>query len=184
MHRRTYLERLLAAGTVITLSGCTEQILEDAKAPSPAFDALYDEEELDLPVEQTYETVAENIERGEDVTFEAPEELREYLLDADLLVESLAEGEDHGETVLELEYAPEQTARKGNAHGLGIVAGGYAALVRGDYDGDALEASVLDSDGRKFGEFEVVTEWAEAYNDDGKTAAVYGGDILHTLESK
>ena len=184
MDRRTYLERLTALGTVTALAGCTEQTLEDAKEPSSVFDERYDEEEVDLPVEREFDVVAEGIERAEGATFENPEGFEEYLLESGIAVESIEEKEEDGETLLELEYVREETIEEGNARSLGVVAGGYAALVRGEYDGDELKASLLDPDGQKFGEFEIKTEWAEAYDEGEKTAATYGGKVLHTLESR
>lgn len=184
MDRRDYLRHSIALGAIGALTGCTEQTLKDAKNPSPPVDRLYDEEDLDLPVERQFDTVAAAIERAEGETFEDPEEFEEYLLDAGFAVEHLEETEESGETILELEFVLEETIKEGNAHGLGVVAGGYAALVRGGYDGDELKASVFDSDSRKFGEFEVMTEWAEAYNEGEKTTADYGSEVLHTLETK
>lgn len=183
MNRRTYLRGLTATGALAALAGCTEQALEDAKEPAPALDARYHEEELPLPVEQQFDVVAAAVERAEDVTLEDTRAFEDYLGDAALAVESLEETEVHGETVLELEYVPGQNVQRGNAHSLGLVAGGYAALVRGGYEGDELVASLLEADGRPFGEFEAATDWAEAYNEGTKTAAVYGGTVLHTLES-
>lgn len=183
MDRRTYLRRLTAAGALVALAGCTEQALEDAKQPAPALDARYHEEELPLPVERQFDVVAAAVERAGDVTFDDTGAFGDYLRDAELAVETLEESEVHGTTVLELEYVPDAPARRGNAHSLGLVAGGYAALVRGGYDREELVASLLEPDGRSFGEYEVVTDWAAAYNEGAKTAAVYGGKVLHTLES-
>ena len=66
---------------------------------------------------------------------------------------------------------------------MGVVAGGYAVLVRGEYDGDELSANILDPESRKFGEFTVQTAWTEEYNAGEKTAAVYASEVLHALKS-
>lgn len=180
MNRRTYLGRWLATGAVVALAGCTKQTLEDATEPPPAFDE-YDEAELDLPVDRTFDDVAREIERAADATDPSLDGVEEHLLDAGLQVDTLETV--HGESVLELEYVHEGATREGVARGLGTVAGSYAALVRGDFDGDRLEASVLARGGRKFGSFEVATDWAEAYVEGRKTAASYGSEVLHTLKS-
>lgn len=184
MNRRTYLARYVAPGLAIALAGCTEQSLEAAKEKPPWIDPYVDEEEIELPTTQKYGITAEAVERAEGETFEDPEEFEAYLEEAGLAVESLGEKEEHGETILELEYVVEEAIEEGNARSVGAVAGGYAALVRGGYDGDELEASILGPDGAKFGEFEILTERAEEYNDGEKSAATYGGEAVHTLESK
>lgn len=183
MDRRVYLERCAALGIATAVAGCTEQSLEDAKDQPPVFDEVYDESSGDLPVEDEFDVVVEGIERAADVAFEEPHGLEEYLLGEGVTVEHLEETEHHGDTVLELEYVLEETIVEGNGQSLGIVAGGYAALVRGGYDGDELSGSILDPESQKFGEFTVRTAWAEEYNAGEKTATVYASEVLHTLKS-
>lgn len=183
MDRRAYLGRCVSFGIVAALAGCTDQSLEEMKNQPPWVDPRFHEEELDLPVTQKYGVTAEAIERAEGETFEEPPEIEEFLGEEGLPVEKLEETEKHGETVLELEYVIEELIDEGSAHTLGVVAGGYAALVRGGYDGDVLEATLLESDGSIYGEFEVRTEWAEEYNESEKSTAVYGGEVVDTLES-
>lgn len=183
MDRRAYLERCAALGVVTVVAGCTNKTLEDAKDQPPVFDDVYDESSGDLPVEDEFDVVVEGIERAADVTLEEPAGLEAFLIDEGLEVEHLEETDHHGETILELEYVLEETISEGNGHSLGAVAGGYAALVRGEYDGDELSASILDPESRKFGEFTVQTAWAEEYNAGEKTAAVYASEVLHTLKS-
>lgn len=42
---------------------------------------------------------------------------------------------------------------------------------------------MLELDRSMYSGFEILTEWAEQYNEDEKSAAVYGGEATHTLES-
>lgn len=183
MDRRTYLGRCAALGVAVAVAGCTDQTLEDAKDQPPVFDDVYDESSGSLPVEDEFDVVAAGIERADGVTLDEPAALEEFLVDAGIAVEHLAEAELHGDTVLELEHVVGETISEGNGRSMGIVAGGYTALVRGGYDGDELSASLLDPDGRTFGEYEVLTDWAEEYDAGGITAAVYASEVLHTLES-
>lgn len=184
MDRRTFLGRCAALGGAAALTGCTEQSLEEAKEPAPLFDALYDEEEVDLPVEQEFESVAREIRRADGETFDGPDAFAAFLEEEGLTVEHAEPTEVHGETVLELEYVPEAAIEEGNGRSVGLVAGAYAALVRGGFDGHELDATMLDADDRPFGSFAALTTWAEDYDAGAVTARTYASDVLHTLESR
>lgn len=183
MDRRTCLKLCAGVGAAIGPAGCTEATLESAKEQPPWADPLVDESEFDLPVTTEFDHVAEGIERSDGEEFAEPAEFEGFLDGAGLPVETVEEAEAGAGTILELEYVAERIYEGGNAHSLGLVAGGYAALVRGDWDGDELSATMLDSDGVRFGEFEVLTPWAEDYNDGAISAPVYGGEVVHTSKT-
>lgn len=182
MDRRAYLHRGVVLGVTV-VAGCTERTLEEAERRPPVFEALPDEATVDIPVEQQFEVVAAGIEAAEDATFEERAAFESFLAEAGIAVERLAEAETGGERLLELECIVEGAIEAGVGRSVGAVAGGYAGLVRGGYGGDGLSASLVDSDGRTYGEFEVVTVRAAEYVAGEVTAAGYGGEVLHTLKS-
>lgn len=184
MRRRTYLRDAAGASLVVLAAGCTEGSLEDADQPAGVLEDVFDAAEIDLPVDHVIEEIARRIEAADGESVESVDALGEYLSGEDIDHERLEESEDAGETVLELEYAVEDPAAEGNVHGLGTVAGGYAALVRGGYDGDLLEAHVVDGDGETFGHFEVETAWAESYDAGDLSTRSYASEVLHTLETR
>lgn len=200
MNRRTLLKRAGVAA-LVALSGCTEETLEEAETKPPFLDVS--EEELELPVDQGADVVEAGILRGEDAEIEDVEDFEAYLEEQEIPVEELSEAEKvveekldveredvdvieeegHGEeTVLELEYVQPERIETGALHAIGIVAGGYAALVAAGYDAELLEATILDSDLESFGSFDVLTAWAEEYND-GVTSARAFGDKAWTSAS-
>lgn len=183
MDRRTYLAQCATFGSVAVLAGCTDSSLKEMKNPPPWADVRFDEAEIDLPISQKFDVVERGISRAEGETFEEPTAFKAYLRDEGLAIETLEEVEKHGKAVLELESVVSEVIEEGNAHTAGLVAGGYAALVRGGYDGNELRVSLLEPDGSPFGEFTVMTSWAEEYNEGTKSAAVYGSEVIHTLES-
>ena len=194
MNRRTFLYRGgSSAVALVALSGCTEETLEGAETNPPFVDI--DPEEIELPVEQQEDVVADAVLRADDATVEDPADFEAFLDEAGLRVEDVSETEKlitekleveredvdlveetaHGEgTVLELEFVQPARLETGVLHSIGLVAGGYAALVESGFDGELLEATVLDSDGDSFGSFHVLTAWAEEYNEGRISARVYG----------
>lgn len=184
MKRRQLLTRSALTVGVVALSGCTERVLEEAKSQPPLFDDVYDEEKIDLPVSQKFETAEEATLRAEGKTFDDLEEFRAYVAERGVTVETLEEGVEKGERILEVAYADERDTDRGSMYSLGILSGGYAALVASDHPTDTLEASVQDSEGRKFGEFEIAAELAEQYLDGKITAAKYAGTVSDTTKSK
>lgn len=174
---------MVGLGLGSALAGCTEQSLEAAES-KPPWAAGFDEATIDLPVPEMYEVVVEGIRRADGETFEDASAFESYLDGNGLPVEHLEEVEIEGETVLELEYVDESAIADGNAHAVGLVSGGYAALVDGGYDGDELSATVLEQDGAAYGEFEVLTRWAEEYATGESPAPVYANHVVQTIESK
>lgn len=194
MNRRTLLRRGGASvAALVAASGCTEETLEEAETQPPFLN--FDEDELDLPVEQRADVVEAGVLRAEDADIEELDSFEAYLEDQGVSIEKLdetkkkikekldVEREDveiveekpHGEgLVLELEYVQPERIESGILSTIGIIAGGYAALVKAGYDAEKLEATVLDTEQASFGSFDVLTSWAEEYNDGIISARVYG----------
>ena len=194
MNRRTLLYRSgLSAVALVALSGCTEETLEEAETKPPFVDI--DEEELELPIEQQADVVEEGVLRADGAAIEEPADVESFLAEQGLPVEDVSETEKliterleveredvdrveesaHGEgLVLELEFVQPDRLETGFLYSVGLVAGGYAALIEAGFDGELLEATVLDSAGESFGSFHVLTAWAEEYNEGQISARVYG----------
>lgn len=184
MNRRTFLKSGRAVGGLLALSGCTETALEEAKSPPPSLDDRFHEEDFDLPVKRKFGVVADGIERADGVTLGDLDEFEAYLTDEGVAVEKLAEKTVEGESILSLSYVSEATEGATLAETVGVVAGGYAALVRSDSEFEELKAELLEPDGRPFGEYEVFTTWAEEYHEGELSAAELGGEVMHTMKSK
>lgn len=187
--RRGFLSRGVALlGGLAALAGCTEERLVEAEREPPPLEGI-EHEELDLPVEQRLAIAGEAIERAAGEAFGDLAALETYLVEQDLTVEDLAEDETEGEPVVALESVFEQTSERGFLHHLGIVAGGYAALIRGTHGSERthgsekLEATLLDADSRPFGEYEVRRHWAEAYDEGELTAREYANEVAATAAS-
>lgn len=183
MNRRTFLKSGVAVGTLVALSGCTNQTLKQGKSQAKPFGELYHHEEVRLPVEQKFEHVEEGVHRAEDAEVETPDDFEAYLKEQGFAVEDVSESVVDGETVLSLEYTAADRRERGRAFELGVVAGAYAALVDAGFDGEELDVTLLDPDGEKFGEFVVTTSAAEHYNEGETSAATYGKEAVKELES-
>lgn len=182
MHRRQLLKRAcLATAGVTALAGCTDANLKQAEAQPPLVKDLFHKEEFDLPVSQKFEKVAAGVLTAADADVESVDDFEVFLDKRGIGVESVDEVLIEGEPYLSLEF--KESADGGLLSPVGVVAGGYAALIEADHDSEALEATIHDRTGRTFGEFEVVRDWAERYNDRVVSAAKYGGLVLDTLES-
>lgn len=182
MNRREFLARSGVLLGVAALSGCTEETLVEAeREPVPFRDV--EQEEFDLPVEQRLAVAEAAIERAEGEEFADLEEFESYLAEADIDVESLSEEEKDGKPIVSLESVFEQSSERGFIHNLGIVAGGYAALIAGGHESEKLESSLFDSDKQLFGEYEIRHPWAVEYNEDELTAREYAHEIIVTAES-
>lgn len=184
MKRRKLLARGALTVSIIAFSGCTERVLVEAESQPPLFDDVYDEEEADLPVSQKFGIAEKATLQAEGEALDDIEELQAYLDEQGLLVEAFQKTVEEGERILELEYIDEEFVDRGSMHSLGIISGGYAALIAGDYPADKLEASIHDSEGDKFGTFEIATELAEQYLEGKITAATYAGTVGETVKSE
>lgn len=179
--------RFLASGVIVAgsaaLSGCVDHVLEQAEHQPPIFEELYDDEEQSLPVERRFDRAIEGIERAEGTTIEDRETFESFLEDHDLSVDSLEEVDEAGETLLELAYTEATATDRGVLYGLGVVSGGYAALVVTDGSTDKLDATIHESGDGTFGKFEVESTWAEELHGGTLSPGKFAGEVMHTLES-
>lgn len=184
MNRRTFAIRgaALLTGTV-SIAGCTEETLKQAESQPPFVEDWYDEGDVRLPVHESIEVAEAGIERTRDADVGTVEEYEAVLRDRGLAVEALEAIEVDGDPVLSLEYRDDHSNERGALHGLGIVAGGFARLVRAGHDTEKLEALLLDPDGRPFGQYEVDTAIAEQYNEGEISAAEYARKVAMELEA-
>lgn len=183
MRRRTLLRSVAGVPALVAASGCLKEEIEAAEeVPEPLSDRV-SPEELDLPVRQRYAVAGAAIERAATAGFEDLAGFEAYLAERDVSVETLEAAAAAGQPIIELEYAvPEQTER-GVLDRLGLVAGGFAALVAAGHESERLEATLLDDDGRTFGAFDVERAWAEAYDAGELTAREYAGEVASTAET-
>lgn len=182
MDRREFLSRAVALGVVAATSGCTARRLEEAEREPPPFSDV-SVEDLDLPVRQPLGVAAAGIERTAAADVSGPDDLATVLDEAGLEVEHFAEETEEGEPILSLEYAAGETSDDGLMAHLGLVAGGYAALVDADHESEKVVATIVDADGTEYGEYEVRRHWAEEYNADELTAREYAHEVAVTVES-
>lgn len=183
MDRRDFLRRgALAVGAVASLSGCTSHRLQESERKPPVVDGI-GAADVDLPVRQPLGVAEEGIERGARADIADVDEFGAYLDESDVTVEHLEETTEAGEHLLSLEYVLDDRSDRGLMHHLGLVAGGYAALVADGHDGEKLEAHLLDSSSREFGAYEIRRHWAVEYNDDVLTAREYADEIAVTVET-
>lgn len=183
MHRRHLLRRAgIATASAMALAGCTDAKLKEAEAQPPLVEEHFHEEELDLPVSRKFEEIAAEVSTADEAEIEDPDGFEAYLDEQGVSVEALEETVVEGEPHLSLEYV--DSGEEGTLSTLGVVAGGYAVLVEAGHESEALEATLLDPARREFGEFEIVRDWAEEYNEGAISAEKYGGLVSGTLESK
>lgn len=194
MDRRVFLKRGgTSVAALAALAGCTEETLEETETKPPFIEV--DEEDIELPTSQRADVVEEGVLQAEEADIEDLDDFEGYLEEQDILLEELVEEEKiieekldvkeedvevveeepHGEgLVLELEYVQPDVVESGMLHSIGLIAGGYASLVEAGYDAEKLEATVLDENHQPFGSFEVLTSWAEEYNEDITSTREYG----------
>lgn len=184
--RKTRRRTLLGLGGaflgVAPLSGCTEERLTAAEREPAALKDL-PKEEYDLPVEQRFQRAEAAIERADRADVSDLEGLEEFLRAEDIDVESLTEESKAGEPIVSLESALEPSGAGGFIRHLGIVAGGYAALIASGHDSEKLEVTLLEAGERTFGTYEIWRTWAEEYDQGELTAREYAGEILVTAET-
>lgn len=198
MNRRELLTRGgIAIGTAGLVGGCTEDALKEAEREPPFVDGSVSEEEVDLPVEQRLGVAADGIERAEGADIADLAALDTYLLEGGVAVHSIEETRDeHDDEVVDPElgveaheplvavaYVTAERAGVGLVQHLGVVAGGYAALVAAGHDSAKLEATLLGRDERPYGLYEVRRPWASAYVADELTAREYAAEVLESAET-
>lgn len=179
--------RFLASGAIVAgsaaLSGCVDHVLEQAEQQPPIFEELYDDTEQSLPVERRYDRAIEGVQEAEEATIEDHESFASSLQDHELSVDSLEEVSEGSETLLELEFTDESDTDRGVLYALGVVSGGYAALVANDASTDKLDATIHENGAGTFGTFEVESTWAEELHAGELSPDKFAGEVMHTLSS-
>lgn len=181
MKRRDALRAGIVAGFV-GLAGCTEHSLQEAEREPPPFEPI-PAAEFDLPVAQRLSIAEAGIERSADSEVGDLDEFAAYLDEQAIRLETLEETVQEGTSLLELEYVVEETVQEGLMHHLGVVAGGYAALIEATHESERLEVHLLDPRGEESGEYEIRRHWAEKYNEGEYTARKYADEIAVTAAS-
>lgn len=199
MNRRAFLFRSTAGiGGATLLAGCTEENLKQAETEPPFVGEFVAEEEADLPVTQRLASGAAGVERAEGVEISNLDAFESYLLSNEIDVRKLEEttteyedeeikpevGAREHDPVVTLEYVVHETFEQGLMYHLGIVAGGYAALVAANHDSAKLEATLFEPDGGAFGEYSIRRRWAEEYVGGELSSRKYAGEVLRLAESK
>ena len=177
---RTTRRRLLQAGAIaatVGLAGCIEEMGREFPENEewPVAELV-----PELPVRERTEIVEERISELATADIADPDDLVSTLDEYDLAVEKVERVRD----VLTVEYVNTDRYDEGNLHDVGLLAGGYAALVDNGYDAAAFGVTILDDAPASFGSAEIETPWAEAYNAGELTAAEYGELVAGTIESQ
>lgn len=164
------------AGT-LALAGCTEDVGEEFPANEhwPSADLV-----PDLPVRERTEVLESGIEELSDADVADAEGFVAILEERDLRFESVervVEG-------LHLEYVETDSERRGTLRVVALVAGAYAALVAGGFEGRGLELVFLEANGSTIGLAEVATERAVAFNEGALSASEYGELVAGTIETR
>lgn len=183
VNRRDLLTRGALALGAAAVAGCTEQTLEAAESQPPPLEERFDEADLDLPVEQAFERAAAGVAEADGETFADRDALGSFLGEHDLTVESLHAVEAGETEVLELAYADDRQYERGVLYGLGLISGGYAALVAGGDPPLELAAELHDENGETFASFDVTAHESEQYRAGELTARAYANEVGDTLET-
>jgi len=130
----------------------------------------------DLPVEQRSDLLEAGVVAGLETEASAPESFERALVEAGVPVESV----DPADGTVDIEFPADWA--DGLLYGVGLVGGAYASLVRGGYPATELSATVLDADGRPFGEFTAKIDWTRRLGGE-LTESGYGTLVADTLET-
>lgn len=166
-----------ATTALVGLAGCIEEMGTEFP-PNEKWPVS--ERVPDLPVTEGTEIIEARIEETATADIADEESFASTLDEYDLTVESIERERD----VLSIEYVNTDRADEGNLHDVGLIAGGYAALIDAGYDAAALGATILDDAPASYGSAEIETKWAQAYNEDDLTAAEYGELVAETIKSQ
>ena len=176
--RRALLRRGGAAvATAVALAGCTEDVGEELPANEhrPVADLV-----PDLPVRERSDVLEEGIEALADADVGDVEAFVTVLEDRGVEFESVEEVVE----LLHLEYRASALERRGTLDVVAAVAGAFAALVDGGFEGRGLELVFAEADGSTVGVLEVATEWAADYNAGSLSTAEYGELVEGSIESR
>lgn len=162
--------RAAAVSIALSLAGCGSR-RGDAEEPVPLSDVI-----PELPVEERSDVLEAGVVAGLETESSDLESFERALDEAGVPVESV----DNVEGAVEVTYPADWM--DGLLYGVGLVGGAYAVLARSDYETEELVATVLDADGRAFGEFTAEIDWARRL-DEGLTESEYGTLVADTLET-
>lgn len=154
----------------LSLAGCGRR-RGDATEPVPLSDVI-----PDLPVEQRGDVLEAGVAAGLETESSDPESFERALSEAGVPVESV----EAADGIVEVTYPADWA--DGLLDGVGLVGGAYASLVRGGYPATELRATLLDADGRPFGEFTAEIDWVRRLGGD-LTESEYGTLVADTLET-
>jgi hypothetical protein len=160
-----------------TLSGCVDEIGEElpTNTKTPVSELV-----PELPVRERIEVLEEGITALADEEISDLEGFAAALEAHGVNVEEMAEELE----VVTVEFVSSRRVDAGKLHGIGPIAGAFAALIGSGFETTALEITILDPASTSFGAATAETVWAERYNAGGLTAREYGELVADTIESK
>lgn len=177
--RLTTRRRLLRWGSVgvaASLAGCTADV-GDELPPNEKWPVA--ELTPELPVRERTGVLEDRIRELAGADLADPDAFAAAVEEYDLEVESVETERD----VLTLEYHHPGRQAAGVLRDVGLLAGGYAALVEGGFDGVALDVTILETAPDSFGVAEIETRYAERFNAGKLSAAEYGELVASTVET-
>ena len=174
---RRRVVRAVGVAGAFALAGCTEDLGEEfpENREWPLAGRL-----PELPVRERADVVAESIEAMADADLREPADLAAALEGRELEIEFAERERD----VLRVGYVDPEYRSRGDLQSVGLLAGGYAALVRSGYDATALSVEILDAAPAAYGVATAESEWAQRYVDGDLSAKGYGELVAGTVESK
>jgi hypothetical protein len=175
--RRSVLRGALALAGIGSLSGCVDEVGEELP---PNTKTPVSELVPELPVRERIEVLEEGITALADEEIDDLEGLTTALEDHGVDVERVAEELE----VVTVEFVSSRRIDAGKLHGVGPIAGAFAALIGSGFETTALEVTILDPASTSFGAATAETAWAERYNAGDLTAKEYGELVADTIESK
>ncbi|MFC4988304.1 hypothetical protein [Saliphagus infecundisoli] len=174
---RRRLLALAGAAASTALAGCTADVGEEfppnTKTPVSAWLP-------DLPVTKPTDVVADGIEATADREIVDEDDLAAVLEARDLEIHTIERTAD----VLTVEYVSGELYEEGILHGIGPIAGAYAALVGAGEDSEFLEITILDTAPESFGTAEVEAAWAERFDRGTYSVDEYAELVVAGIESR
>lgn len=176
--RRPLLRRgALALAGAVALAGCTEDVGEELPGNEhrPVADLV-----PDLPVRERSDVLEDGIEALADADVAGVGDFLMVLEERGVEFEAVEEVVE----LLHLEYRASALERRGTLDVVAAVAGAFAALVAGGFEGRGLELVFAEADGSTVGVLEVATEWASDYNAGELSTGEYGELVEGSIESR
>lgn len=175
--RRILVRGGLSLAGVASLSGCIEEIGEEfpPNTKTPASELT-----PELPVTEKTDVMEDGITALDGEEIDDPEAFRSVIEEYGIEVEHVEE--EVG--ALTIEFISSRRVEEGKLHGIGPIAGAYAALIDSGYEAEFLEITILDPESSSFGAAEIDTELTRRYNAGELTVKEYGELVAGTIESK